>query len=287
MESTFTAPVIDTIAETQSRTRELKSKNLIIGFVPTMGALHIGHESLIQKAKQECDAVVVSIFVNPTQFGPGEDFDKYPRQLEADREICSRHGVDLIFAPQPEQMYPQGKENLTTIVPPEAFQNKLCGESRKGHFNGVATVVLKLFNIITPDKAYFGKKDAQQLFIIKKMVKDLDIPVEIIDCDTVRETSGLACSSRNKYLSQEARIKAASIYKALKILEEQYKSGLELDSELISNSSRVIDPDIEVEYFEVIDPGSFRPVKRVQRGALIAIAVKLDGVRLIDNIIIE
>ncbi len=287
MKHTFTTPIIDTIAEIRNRIRELKNKNLIIGFVPTMGALHAGHESLIEKARQECGAVIVSIFVNPTQFGPNEDFGKYPRQLEADREICSRHGVDLIFAPEPEQMYPQAAGPITTVVPPETFRNRLCGETRKGHFNGVATVVLKLFNIITPDRAYFGKKDAQQLLIIKKMVKDLDIPVEIAGCETVREPGGLACSSRNKYLTEEAGKKAASIYEALKTLEKQYNSGLDLASELISVSGRILHPDIEVEYFEAIDIENFQAVKKVQKGTLIAIAVKLGGVRLIDNIIID
>lgn len=256
--------LFDTVSGIRQATKALKKDNLTIGFVPTMGALHIGHESLVKRAKEDCDAVIVSIFVNPIQFGPNEDFGKYPRQLEQDKEICSKLGVDYIFAPSEKEMYP-GKY-ITEVIPPEHYQDRLCGKSRVGHFNGVATVVLKLFNIITPDKAYFGEKDAQQLAIIKKIVKDLNLPVEIVGCPTVRENDSLACSSRNKYLNKESREKALSIYKALRHASQ---------SGNLEQAMQLLDPDIEVEYFEETELGEDK---------FIAIAAKVDGVRLIDNV---
>jgi len=252
-----------TITETQTTINCLKNARLSIGLVPTMGALHIGHESLIKKAKQECNVVVVSIFVNPIQFGPNEDFDKYPRQLEQDSEICEKLGVDLVFAPSEDEIYP-GKFN-TMVVPPEYYQDRLCGRTRAGHFNGVATIVLKLFNIIAPDNAYFGQKDAQQLAIIKKMVHDLNLPVNIVGCPTTREGDGLACSSRNKYLSGESREKAATIYKALQVAM----------TEGIEQGKSELHPDINLEYFELTELGNDK---------FLAIAASVDGVRLIDNV---
>jgi len=290
MKNTATTQIIDNITDIKERIREFKEKKLVIGLVPTMGALHIGHESLIQKAKEECDMVITSIFVNPTQFGPMEDFNKYPRQLEADREICSKLGVDLIFAPSPEEMYPQGLYSIgidfTMVVPPAVFQNTLCGISRIGHFNGVATVVLKLLNIINPDKAYFGRKDAQQFVIIKKMVKDLNLPVQIIDCPIIRESDGLACSSRNKYLNEAARKKAGCIYKSLQKVEELYNTGITQTQEVIAQSKELLPTDMEVEYFEALDMDTFLPAKEISKNTLVAIAIKLDGVRLIDNLVI-
>ncbi|OGH99913.1 MAG: hypothetical protein A2Y25_05475 [Candidatus Melainabacteria bacterium GWF2_37_15] len=250
------AHIITNISDIKEKIGEIKCSGLTLGFVPTMGALHIGHESLIERANTECDAVIVSIFVNPIQFGPNEDFSKYPRQLEQDREICSKYGVDYIFAPIEQEMYP-GKY-VTEVVPPALYQDRLCGKSRPGHFNGVATVVLKLFNIITPDKAYFGEKDAQQLAIIKKMVQDLNVPVEIIGCPIIRDADGLACSSRNKYLTKESREKALTLYKVLQ-----------------AHNLDLLHPDIELEYFEEVELGQDK---------FFAIAAKVDGVRLIDNI---
>ena len=209
--------LVHTIKEVREQIKEWKKAGLTVGLVPTMGALHNGHLSLIKKAVEKCDKVVVSVFVNPIQFCPGEDLDKYPRTLEADQKLCESNGVNIVFAPTPSEMYGdcQMRTNdfLTYVIPPFFYVNKLCGKSRVGHFDGVCTVVNKLFNIVQPDFAFFGQKDAQQLIIIKKMVKDLNIPVEIIPCPIVREESGLALSSRNKYLSEEDKIQALALSK--------------------------------------------------------------------------
>ena len=211
------------IEEVREENKKWRKEGLTIGLVPTMGALHAGHLSLIKKAKETCDKVVVSDFVNPIQFGPSEDFDKYPRTLDADMELCNKEGVDIVFAPSASEMYggkcssDNSKDNtlkelprlsndtLTYDCPPFFYVNTLCGKSRTGHFDGVCTVVLKLFNIVQPDYAFFGQKDAQQVIIIKKMVKDLNVPIQIIQCPIVREESGLALSSRNKYLSEQGK----------------------------------------------------------------------------------
>jgi pantoate--beta-alanine ligase len=277
--------VITEIKALRAQIKEWKSKNLTIGFVPTMGALHVGHESLIKKARKDCDRVVVSIFVNPIQFGPNEDYDKYPRQLESDREICSRNNVDIIFAPAPHEMYPE-KENLTTIIPPSSYQDKLCGKSRIGHFNGVATVVLKLFNIVQPDKAYFGQKDAQQLIIIKKMVRDLNIPVEIIGCPIIRDTDGLALSSRNAYLSSEDRQKALTLSKVLRKIKEDYSAGIASTKTVINNALQLLHPDAKLEYLEVLDANTLEQTDILKENTLVAIAAKVGNVRLIDNLLI-
>lgn len=275
--------IIKNIADIRNLIKEFRAKNFTIGLVPTMGALHIGHESLIERAKEECDAVIVSLFVNPTQFCPGEDFDKYPRQLEADSDVCSRLGVDVIFAPTAEEMYPSGMESLTEVIPPSSFQDKLCGKSRKGHFNGVALVVLKLFNIVTPDKAYFGQKDAQQLAIIKKMVQDLDVNTEVIGCPIIRDADGLACSSRNKYLNIASREKALSLNKALKKVKELYDKG---EDSIIEKAKEIIHHEAEVEYFKAVALKSFEYKEKIEKGTIIVIAVKIDGVRLIDNMVV-
>ncbi len=281
-----TLEVISTIQETRIKVQEWKKQGLNIGFVPTMGALHVGHESLIKKARQECAKVIVSIFVNPIQFGPNEDYNRYPRQLENDTEICANNGVDLIFAPTVGEMYPE-KEHLTKVCPPEFFQNKLCGKSRPGHFDGVATVVLKLFNIIQPDKAYFGQKDAQQLIIIKKICRDLSFPTEIISCHIIRDTDGLACSSRNAYLSAEARQKALSLFKTLKKIEELYFSGLNSKDENFDLAKKYLDPGVELEYLEANDLNTFETLDTIKSNTLIDIAARVDKVRLIDNIVIK
>ncbi|NLF84436.1 MAG: pantoate--beta-alanine ligase, partial [Candidatus Gastranaerophilales bacterium] len=219
-------------------------------------------------------------------FGPNEDFDKYPRQLQKDAEVCRNLGVDIVFAPTPSEMYPDGRDNLTTVVPPANYQEKLCGKTRKGHFNGVATVVLKLFNIVSPDKAYFGQKDAQQLVIIRKMAADLNVPVEIVGCPIVRDADGLACSSRNTYLTPESRAKALSLNRALKTAESLYKSGVAQADRLLEEAKKQLHPDIELEYLETMDFETLEPVETVKPNTLIACAVRLDGVRLIDNVII-
>lgn len=256
--------IIKKINDIRAKVNKYKAKGQMVGFVPTMGALHIGHESLIERARKECDIVIVSIFVNPTQFGPNEDFNKYPRQLEADSELCSKHSVDVVFAPDSKDIYPEG--DATVVVSPGQYQDRLCEKSRPGHFNGVTTVVAKLFNIITPDKAYLGQKDAQQLAIIKKMVRDLNFSVEIVPCPTVRDVDGLAFSSRNKYLALEAREKALSLYRCLKKAVE--------DGDLEQAKSE-LHAEVELEYLEKVSLGE---------DDFIAIAAKVDGVRLIDNI---
>jgi len=276
--------IITEIKLLRDQINDWKKQGLIIGLVPTMGALHSGHESLIKKASDECDRVVVSVFVNPIQFGPNEDYDKYPRQLESDKEICARNNVDLIFAPTPQEMYPEA-DIFTAIVPPLSYQDKLCGKSRVGHFNGVATVVLKLLNIVQPDKAYFGQKDAQQLIIIKKMVKDLDVPVEIIGCPIVRDADGLALSSRNAYLSEEDRQKALTLSKVLRNIKESYEAGITSSKEVVNNALHLLHPDAKLEYLECLDANTLEKVDRLRENTLVAIAAKIKNVRLIDNLL--
>ena len=219
--------LVHKIDEVRELVKKWKSEGYTIGLVPTMGALHAGHKSLIDKSVQKCDKTVVSIFVNPIQFCPGEDLEKYPRTLEADEKICNDAGVDIIFAPTPIEMYGEGNimsnDLLTYVIPPFFYVNKLCGKSRVGHFDGVCTVVNKLFNIVQPDFAFFGEKDRQQLIIIKKMVKDLNIPVKVIPCPIIRESTGLALSSRNKYLSDEDKKEALALSKILFNINNQPK----------------------------------------------------------------
>lgn len=277
--------IVNTINEIKEQIKHWKNQNLVIGFVPTMGALHIGHESLIKKACAECDRVVVSIFVNPIQFGPNEDYDKYPRQLELDRELCARNNVDMIFAPAPLEMYPD-RSIYTEVVPPSSYQNKLCGKSRLGHFNGVATVVMKLFNIVQPDKAYFGQKDAQQLIIIKKMVRDLNIPIKIIGCPIIRDNDGLACSSRNAYLASEDREKALTLSRVLKKIEESYKEGICQSKKLMEDSLILLHPDIKLEYLEILDAETLEKIDILRENNIVTIAAKVGNVRLIDNLLI-
>lgn len=278
------AEKISEIKILREKIKDFKKQGLSIGFVPTMGALHAGHESLIKKASEECDVVVVSIFVNPVQFGPNEDYDKYPRQIEKDKEICERNHVNIIFLPSVQEMYPE--KDFTAVVPPASFQDKLCGKSRKGHFNGVATVVLKLFNIVQPDKSYFGQKDAQQLIIIKKTVRDLNLAVEIIGCPIIREEGGLALSSRNAYLSDEEKFKALTLSKVLRKIEDDYKCGIISAEKLIKNALPLLHPDAKLEYLEILDSSTLSEVKEVMQGSFIAIAAKIGNVRLIDNILI-
>jgi pantoate--beta-alanine ligase len=278
--------VLADIKSVREQISHWKKQGLKIGFVPTMGALHNGHASLIQKAKGTCDKVVVSIFVNPAQFGPNEDFYKYPKPIEKDIELCSKYNVDLVFNPTVEVMYPE-KQEITKICPPANFKNKLCGIARDGHFDGVATVVIKLFNIINPDYAFFGEKDAQQLLIIKKICRDLNLPVEIIGCPTVRESEGLALSSRNIYLSENARNQAATIYKVLEEALRLYNEGLTDKKEIVQKSLIKLSRIIKIEYFEAYSVINMDPVEIITPGTLLAFAGKIGGVRLIDNIIIR
>ncbi|HMP52663.1 MAG TPA: pantoate--beta-alanine ligase [Candidatus Melainabacteria bacterium] len=262
-----------------------------IGFVPTMGALHKGHETLIETASSRCDRVVVSIFVNPTQFGPGEDLDKYPRTFEADLEICKRHGVDLVFSPEPTELYQSGTEALTFVEPPRELVERLCGLSRPGHFRGVATVVAKLFNIVRPDQAFFGEKDFLQLQVVKRMVRDLDIPVEIVPVPTVRDYDGLALSSRNAYLSKEQREIAPRLQAGLVRIGELVRGQERL---ALSEAIDLVRADLSendgfnIDYLEVCDCDTLEPLAEapVDRKIVILIAAKLGAVRLIDNLVV-
>ncbi len=262
----------------------LKDKRTLeIGLVPTMGALHEGHASLIKKSVEQNDYTVVSVFVNPVQFGINEDFDKYPRTLEKDAKLCENLGADIVFAPAVDEMYQDTKE-LTLVCPPYSAINKLCGKSRPGHFDGVATVVSKLFNITGCTKAYFGQKDAQQLFIIKKMVKDLNFNVEIISCPIVRENDGLALSSRNSYLKEESREDALKLYKALKYAKELRQKGIN-DRQILCDSALKILEGTLVDYIEIVNPKTFEDWQDEKEPALMLIAAKIapTDTRLIDN----
>ena len=262
----------------------LKDKRTLeIGLVPTMGALHEGHASLIKKSVEQNDYTVVSVFVNPVQFGINEDFDKYPRTLEKDAKLCENLGADIVFAPAVDEMYQDTKE-LTLVCPPYSAINKLCGKSRPGHFDGVATVVSKLFNITGCTKAYFGQKDAQQLFIIKKMVKDLNFNVEIIPCPIVRENDGLALSSRNSYLKEESREDALKLFKALKYAKELRQKGIN-DRQILCDSALKILEGTLVDYIEIVNPETFEDWQDEKEPALMLIAAKIapTDTRLIDN----
>ena len=262
----------------------LKDKRTLeIGLVPTMGALHEGDASLIKKSVEQNDYTVVSVFVNPVQFGINEDFDKYPRTLEKDAKLCENLGADIVFAPAVDEMYQDTKE-LTLVCPPYSAINKLCGKSRPGHFDGVATVVSKLFNITGCTKAYFGQKDAQQLFIIKKMVKDLNFNVEIIPCPIVRENDGLALSSRNSYLKEESREDALKLYKALKYAKELRQKGIN-DRQILCDSALKILEVTLVDYIEIVNPETFEDWQDEKEPALMLIAAKIapTDTRLIDN----
>ncbi len=265
---------------------QVKGQNKKIGLVPTMGALHAGHLSLIDKAVEQCDYVVVSIFVNPTQFGPGEDLEKYPRPIEDDLQICSRHNVDLVFNPAPEEMYTG--EHLTWVTV-EKITAPLCGQSRPGHFRGVTTVCTKLFNIVTPDIAYFGQKDAQQAVVIKKMVTDLNMPLEIIVCPIIREKDGLALSSRNQYLDPQQRKDAAYIYKSLQKCEQLVKSGTIDANEILEQMRKVINTPgtVDIEYISIVDTQTLQEIEKISSESLVAVAAKIGNTRLIDNIIID
>lgn len=272
--------IIHSIKELKDIIKETKGT---IGLVPTMGALHKGHGSLIKKSVEDNDFTIVSVFVNPVQFGINEDFDKYPRTLEADAKVCESLGADILFAPSADEMYEDTKE-LTLICPPYCAINKLCGKSRPGHFDGVATVVAKLFNITCANKAYFGQKDAQQLFIIKKMVKDLNFNVTIIPCPIVREDDGLALSSRNTYIKDAARADALKLSKALNYARELWHKGIR-DKEVLTDSALKILEGTSVEYIEIVNPETFEDWVETDKKALMLVAARIapSDTRLIDN----
>ncbi len=272
--------IIHKISQIREITKEIKGS---IGLVPTMGALHKGHKSLIDKSVEQNDFTIVSVFVNPVQFGINEDFDKYPRTLQQDAKLCEDAGVDVVFAPSVDEMYQDTKE-LTLVCPPYSAINKLCAKSRPGHFDGVATVVSKLFNITGCTRAYFGQKDAQQLFIIKKMVKDLNFNVEIVPCPIVREDDGLALSSRNSYLDKDARKDALKLSAALKYSKELWQKGIKEKQTLCDSALKILE-GLDVDYVEIVNPDTFEDWQENDKNALMLIAAKIppSGTRLIDN----
>lgn len=277
--------IVKTIAEVRTQVKEWKKAGLSVGLVPTMGFLHEGHKSLIERAAKENDRVVVSDFVNPTQFGPTEDLASYPRDLQRDAKLCEEAGAALLFNPEVEEMY---FEDRTTFVNMDGLTKELCGKSRPIHFQGVCTVVSKLFNIVTPDKAYFGQKDAQQLAVIKRMVRDLNFDIEIVGCPIIREEDGLAKSSRNTYLSEEERKAAVILSQALKIGKELVEQGETSAAKVKAAITEKIntEPLAKIDYVEVVDFNSIEPVETIQDSILTAIAVYIGKTRLIDNFII-
>jgi len=278
--------VIASIFDMQSTAENLRSKDRLIGLVPTMGALHEGHLSLIRLAKERADTVIVSIFVNPTQFGPSEDFGNYPRDLPRDIELCEKAGADLVFTPAAEEIYPKG---YSTYVTEELISKPLCGISRPIHFRGVTTIVAKLFNIVRPDLAVFGQKDAQQVAVIKKMVNDLHFCVDIVAAPTVREPDGLAMSSRNRFLTASQRIEALAISQALYKAKEMVDGGVRNSDRLIAEATHHMGEHrrVRVIYTSIVDPSTMETVREVVPGkAMMAIAVWVDEVRLIDNILL-
>ncbi|MCI0458451.1 MAG: pantoate--beta-alanine ligase [Gemmataceae bacterium] len=264
---------------------EARARGLSVGLVPTMGALHDGHLSLIRAARAETGFVVVSIFVNPTQFGPREDLSRYPRPLEEDLRLCSEEGVDLAFVPEPAVMYPPG---FRTYVEVHGFQDVLCGASRPGHFRGVATVVLKLFNLIGPDTVYFGLKDAQQVRVIEQMVADLNVPVTVRRCPILREPDGLALSSRNRYLSSEERQQATVLSRSLEEVRRRAERGERESAVLIGLIRERVEatPGARLDYVAVVDFETLEPLERLRGTVLVALAVHLGTTRLIDNVVL-
>jgi pantoate--beta-alanine ligase len=278
--------IIRTISWMSQVARESRVKERIVGLVPTMGALHEGHFSLIRAAKSECAPVVVSIFVNPKQFGPSEDFQKYPRAFDADRAALENLGVDYLFAPTPEEMYPRG---FRTSVAVEGLSEKLEGRSRPGHFQGVTTVVLKLLEIVQPNRAYFGRKDAQQARIIRQMALDLDLATQIVVRPILREPDGLALSSRNVYLNADERRAATALYRSLEATHQEITSGERNPAHLLAALRRVIDaePAVALDYAEIVDAETLEPVVNLRGECLILLAAKVGKTRLIDNALIE
>jgi pantoate--beta-alanine ligase len=270
------------IADLHAALRELRPAKKSVGLVPTMGALHAGHLSLIRRARQETDLVVVSIFVNPTQFGPSEDLESYPRPLQHDRELCEKAGVDVLFAPPTHEMYPGG---YATYVLQERYTEAFEGEIRTGHFHGVCTVCAKLFNLVRPDVAFFGQKDYQQSVVIRRMVRDLNFDLKISLCPIVREPDGLAMSSRNVYLSPEEREQATVLYRALRKAQQMFSNGERRAGPLIAAMDEAIReaPSAKVDYLALVNPDTLREIRRIESEAMVLIAVRLGRTRLIDN----
>ena len=281
--------IANTISQVRDQIRQWRREGLTVGLVPTMGYLHEGHGSLVGKAAEDCDRVVASVFVNPTQFAPGEDLASYPRDFERDCEILEKQGCSMVFHPSVDEMYPDGNGKTDTYIEIlKDMPKQLCGRTRPNHFRGVCTVVGKLFNIVLPDKAYFGEKDAQQLAIIRRMVRDLSYGIEIVGCPIVREPDGLAKSSRNIHLKPDERKAAVALYRSLKIAEEMASDG-EKSSKTVTDAVRAEiekEPLAEVEYVSAVDSLSMEPVETVGKDTLIAIAVRIGQTRLIDNCVL-
>ena len=278
--------LVKEIKELRNLIKAWKRDGLSVGYVPTMGALHEGHESLIKRAVEENDKVVVSVFVNPTQFGPNEDFDSYPRNINKDLELCVNAGAAIVFNPEPSEMYYGDK---STSVSVSGLTSVLCGAKRPGHFDGVCLVVSKFLNIVTPDKAYFGEKDAQQVAVIKRMVRDLNIDVEIVACPIIREEDGLAKSSRNTYLSEDERKAALVLSRSLEIAKDALRKG-ERNANNIKNAIKEVlnsEPLAKIDYVEIVDSDSLKSVEIIERNVLIPIAVYIGKTRLIDNFTFE
>ena len=277
--------ICNTIADVRAACRAARSGGKRLGFVPTMGALHDGHLSLVRAALSSCEVVAASIFVNPTQFGPREDFAKYPRAFDRDRDMLEKEGLELLFAPSVEEMYPAGAVTWVTV---EELSNKLDGRSRPGHFRGVTTVVAKLLHVVEPDRAFFGQKDAAQVAIIRRMVRDLNLPVEIIACPIVREADGLAKSSRNAYLDPQQRQQALVLHRALMRVKKSWEAG-DHDAKKLAAEGReefAVEKAVRLDYFEIVNPDTLDPVEKASPGTRVAVAAFVGPTRLIDNILL-
>ena len=285
--------IISKVVELKTVLNNIKSEPRQIGLVPTMGALHQGHISLIEKAIAECDAVIVSIFVNPLQFAPHEDLARYPRSLTTDSQLCKKLGVDIVFAPSAAEIGIRGdtvtQTDTTTVMPPEFMTAGLCGKYRPEHFTGVATIVTKLFNIVQPDRAYFGQKDAQQLAIVRRLVTDLNLSLTIVDCPIVRDASGLAISSRNEYLTPVEKTQAAILYRSLQQAAIAFKKGVTDTKNLLEIVQAQLDavPEVKIQYVELVDPLTLQPLEKVENTGLLAIAAYVGNTRLIDNMVLR
>jgi pantoate--beta-alanine ligase len=275
-----------TIPEARAACHDTRANCKRLGLVPTMGALHEGHLSLVRAAKARCDVVAVSIFVNPTQFGPTEDLSKYPRQFDQDCQLLEKEGIDILFAPSVEEIYPDGQ---VTWVLVEGLSEKLDGRSRPGHFRGVTTIVAKLFHILQPNAAFFGQKDAAQLAVIRHMVQDLNFPIEIVACPILRESDGLAMSSRNAYLNREERGRALVLQRSLQQVQQKFQAGERTAAKLTSAAKEVLarEPQVVLDYFEIVDPNTLDPVERISQETLVAVAAYVGSTRLIDNAVLN
>jgi pantoate--beta-alanine ligase len=277
--------VLSSVQDMRAASTAIRKRGQSLGLVPTMGALHAGHIALVRAARAQCDVVAASIFVNPKQFGPNEDFSKYPRTFEKDCALLEAEGVALVFAPPPQEMYPTG---ASTLVEVEGVGDRLDGRSRPGHFRGVSTIVAKLFHIVGPDKAFFGQKDAAQVAVLRSMVRDLNFDLELVVCPTRREPDGLALSSRNRYLSAEERARALALSTALNVISATYRAGQKSVAPLLEAGRSVLatEPEVRVDYLEIVNAESLLPLTEAVPGALVAVAAYIGNTRLIDNTIL-